>query len=231
MSSTGQRLASVVLSLVCLRLCAEVIDLNGEAHQVTDAELAAGESFTNSAGGDPAVLTFSPAAAATYSGTISGNIRVVKSGSAKLTFATANSYTGGTSISAGTLGITVGGALGSKQVEIAASSQLSLDAAIDCPNDISLTGASSSKVQLYTSITSGTARFTGAVTSTGSLYPGWASGGTLRFAGSGVTLSGDLSNGGGPNGKTAYFGLSSVLSLSEAQYGEQRRLSFLQCRQ
>ena len=83
---------------------AAVLNLGGVDTNVTDvADLSGYDGVTNSSGGDPVTLTFSPATDMAYAGTISGNIKVVKEGAAALTFSADNSYSGGTQVNNGKL--------------------------------------------------------------------------------------------------------------------------------
>jgi len=86
---------------------AETIDLAdetlvGNAYTVTS--LSDSTSYTNS-GEDTIDLVVNLSAAVTYSGSISGNIRLVKKGNGTLTLPNANSFTRGTSIEAGQIAI------------------------------------------------------------------------------------------------------------------------------
>ena len=80
------------------------LDLAGVDRTVTDvADLSGYDGVTNSSGGDPVTLTFTITTDASYAGTISGNIKVVKEGAAALTFSADNSYSGGTQVNNGKL--------------------------------------------------------------------------------------------------------------------------------
>lgn len=159
------------------------LDLAGVAHTVTAEELAANENFTNT--GSDAELTFAVSEAATYSGVISGNIKVIVQNmdEVKLTFASANSYTLGTEIQSGYLGITDGGALGAAKVTVQTGAQLALDAATTCPNDIDVPSASSKVAAVYFGFTSGTGCFSGNITASQDFYPSSAGKATHEFRG------------------------------------------------
>lgn len=169
------------------------IDLadQGGAYTVTASDLA--ESFVNS-GAETAVLTFDCAEATAFSGSIAGDIRVVKSGSAKLTVSSASTYTGGTAINAGEIGVTAAGALGSGTVTIAAAAVISLDAAVTLDNDISI-ASGTSIANVYFRNTSGTAEYAGDITGAGNVYVG-SSGkaGTFRITGDIYAPNGTFGN-------------------------------------
>ena len=188
-------------------------DLNGEDHEVSPEELAANEPFSNSSS-TQATLTFDLSANATYSGVISGAIKVVKTGSAALVLTAASDYTGGTDIQAGVIGITDGDALGSESVNIASAGRLRLDAAVKCENAIQLgkpATSSSGFSQLMFNFSSGTGEFSGAITGAGNLYPSSSSKlGTYQFGGP-IALSGTLAN--SQTTKDAYYDFYGVVTL------------------
>ena len=94
--------AAMAASLVGFAHAAD-LDLNGVDRTVTDvADLAGYDGVTNSSE-TQATLTFNVAADMSYAGTISGNIKVVKEGTASLTFSADNSYSGGTQVNNGKL--------------------------------------------------------------------------------------------------------------------------------
>ena len=126
--------AAMFAALPAMPLVAE-IDLAGEPHAVTADELS--ESFVNSSE-TMADLTIEAAEATTFSGTISGNIRLVKTGAAALDITTVNSFGGGTALQAGSINFTVAGSLGSETVTISAGATLNLAAAVECANPIHL---------------------------------------------------------------------------------------------
>lgn len=154
------KLVCAVLSLTaCLRLGAEVIDLNGEPHTLDPAtELSA--EFTNSSD-TLATLTIEAAEALTFAGSISGNIKLVKTGSAQLDVSTVNDFTGGVDLNAGVLNFTVAGSLGDGTITIASGATLLLGAAVECANPIHLM-ASTSNVKF--AVNSANAKFSGAIT-------------------------------------------------------------------
>ena len=153
------RMSSVIVAvLVAMLLVSPVwaeIDLMGESHMVIAAEL--GESFVNSSE-TMADLTIEAADATTFSGSISGNIRLVKTGSSTLGVTTVNNFTGGVDLQAGTINFTVAGSLGNGTVTIASGATLNLAAAVECANPIHLM-ANASYVKF--TVSSGTAIYSG----------------------------------------------------------------------
>ena len=147
--------AAMFAALPAMPLVAE-IDLAGEPHAVTADELS--ESFVNSSE-TMADLTIEAAEATTFSGTISGNIRLVKTGAAALDITTVNSFGGGTALQAGSINFTVAGSLGSETVTISAGATLNLAAAVECANPIHLMASSS-----YLKSSKASSAFTGDVT-------------------------------------------------------------------
>ena len=156
--NTMSKLVCAILA-TCLRLGAEAIDLNGEAHTLDPAtELSA--EFTNTSD-TLATLTIDATEALTFSGSISGKIKLVKTGSAQLDVSTVNAFTGGVDLNAGVLNFTVAGSLSDGTVTIASGATLQLGAAVECANPIHLM-ASESNVKF--GFSSGTGSFSGKVT-------------------------------------------------------------------
>ena len=89
-------------------------------------------SYTLSAGGDNASTT--------VSGVVSGAGNLVKQGSGTMTLAGSNSYSGTTTISAGTLSVASDGNLGSDPVTLATGSTLAITGATTIDNAIALSG-------------------------------------------------------------------------------------------
>lgn len=156
------KMLCAVLSLAaCLRLWAEPIDLNGGSHTLDPAtELSA--EFTNSSD-TQATLTIDATEALTFSGSISGNIKLVKTGSAQLDVSTVNDFIGGVDLNAGVLNFTVAGSLSDGTVTIASGATLQLGAAVECANPIHLM-ASGSVVKFASAANSTAAGFTGDIT-------------------------------------------------------------------
>lgn len=97
-------MTAVVAACLAGPAFAALLDLNGVDRTVTDvADLAGYDGVTNSSGGDPVTLTFTIASDMSYAGTISGNIKVVKEGTAALTLSADNAYSGGTQVNEGKL--------------------------------------------------------------------------------------------------------------------------------
>ena len=88
-----------VLAVFAAGVHAEMLDLAGVDRTVKNvSELAAYDGVTNSSEGDPVTLTFTNVTDMVYAGTISGNIRLAKTGVGMLTLSGDNAYTGGTVI-------------------------------------------------------------------------------------------------------------------------------------
>ena len=147
-----------LFAFVCSWAWAEVIDLNGVARTVGADEYAA--EFTNTSE-TLAELTIDVAEAVSFSGKISGNIKLVKAGAGQLDITTVNDFTGGVDLKAGTINFTVAGSLGSGKVTISSGATLQLGAAVECANPIHLM-ADGSIVKF--NITSGTAVYKGDIT-------------------------------------------------------------------
>ena len=181
---------------------ASAIDMNGTSLEVDDATFALDGEYTNSSD-TTASLVVTLAEAATFTGTISGNVQLVKKGAGKLTISSSNSFTGGTDIQAGTVGITDADALGTGDVSIlgsaAAAGRISLDAAITFTNNISVSSGTASFVAVYFGLTSGTAIYSGDILVTGTMrLRRAAKNGIGRFAGT-VRTSDDVTVGNSNN--------------------------------
>ena len=200
---------SVTRLCICAALAAmgaSAIDMNGTSLEVDDATFALDGEYTNSSD-TTASLVVTLAEAATFTGTISGNVQLVKKGAGKLTISSSNSFTGGTDIQAGTVGITDADALGTGDVSIlgsaAAAGRISLDAAITFTNNISVSSGTASFVAVYFGLTSGTAIYSGDITVTGAMrLRRAAKNGIGRFAGT-VRTSGDVTVG-NPNNENSW---------------------------
>ena len=129
-----------LFAFVCSWAWAEVIDLNGVARTVGADEYAA--EFTNTSE-TLAELTIDVAEAVSFSGKISGNVKLVKTGTAQLDITTVNDFTGGVDLKAGTINFTVAGSLGSGVVTISNGATLQLGAAVECSNPIHLMASGS----------------------------------------------------------------------------------------
>ena len=182
-----------LVSLVAIAswgLGAEAIDLNGVARTVGADEYAA--EFTNTSE-TLAELTIDVAAETTFSGVVSGNIRLIKKGAGKLIVTSASTYTGGTDIQAGTVAIQNPDALSTGDVAVTASAsgQISLASAMTFRNNISVTGATDSKVPIYFEHASGAAIYAGNITVSGNLRLRRLNNYESRFTGR-IETTGDL---------------------------------------
>ena len=132
------------------------------------------------AGAETRTLTVTCTANATNSCLITGNIRLVKAGTATLALSNgSNSFTGGADVQAGILEITAAGALGSGQIDVGSASatcqvRFSLPASSTIVNAIHVRASTSSYPAINingggTSIETGL-QFTGDITADGDLY-------------------------------------------------------------
>ena len=105
-----------------------VLDLAGVPQTVGSLSGSAGAIVTNRYANYPSTLTVAPSAGSTtFAGNIIGNNALALSGSGELTLSGTNAYTGGTTVSGGTLDIAAPSALaGSGLVTIAAGGRLVL---------------------------------------------------------------------------------------------------------
>ena len=178
------------ISIVSSSLCAEAIDLNGVARTITADEYAA--EFTNTSE-TLADLTIDVAEDTTFSGVVSGNIRLIKKGAGKLIVTSASTYTGGTDILAGIVAIQNPDALGTGDVAVTASAsgRISLASAMTFRNNISVTGATDSLVPIYFEHASGAAIYAGNITVSGTLRLRRLNNYESRFTGR-IETTGDL---------------------------------------
>jgi len=100
------------------------LDLNGYGISVGALSGSAGGAITSNAGA--VTLTAGDAGNTTYAGVISGPLGLVKTGAGSLTLASGNSYSGSTTVNAGTLVIGAPGAIGSGTVTINSGGSLDL---------------------------------------------------------------------------------------------------------
>jgi outer membrane autotransporter protein len=133
-------------------------------------------------------LAFNRSDAVTFNGDISGTGSLIKSGAGTLTLTSANSYTGGTTISAGTLQIGNGGTSGSLTGDIVNDSALVFNR-----SDASSYGGNLSGTGTLTKSGAGTLTMTGANSHTGGTT---ISAGTLQIGDGGTSgsLTGDITN-------------------------------------
>ena len=105
---------TTIFSALAFAAVAAEIDLAGGPLTATDLTA----DYVNSSE-TAATLTFDVAADAEFTGSISGNIAVVKTGAATLSLLNANTYTGGTTIQEGLVSISSDSAFGSGTVRFA----------------------------------------------------------------------------------------------------------------
>ena len=107
-------------------------DLNGNTQQIASLTGASGASLTNS-GITDSILTISGTSNTDFGGVISNGatnkISLVKSGASIQTLSGANTYTGGTTINAGTLNVNADAALGNSAGAVGISNGATLQAA------------------------------------------------------------------------------------------------------
>ncbi|WP_287915282.1 autotransporter-associated beta strand repeat-containing protein [Comamonas sp.] len=163
---------------------------------------------------------------------IGGTGKLQKSGTGTLVLAGSNSYSGGTSLSAGTLVLRNNNALGSSALSLATGTYLRTDISdVQLSNGMVLSGVSNIQVDAGTNLTlSGTVSGTGGLVKDGSgkltlsgtnNFSGGAEvkGGTLNFAGSGLTLSGNLNVAGSAGlgiASTAPVAVDGAVNLGDA---------------
>ena len=103
-------------------------DLNGCNQEVAGLAIGAGGSANEITSADPATLTVNAASASTFSGKITGAVALEKKGAQTLTLSAANTYSGDTTVSAGTLRLTQDECLSTNTaVVIASGAVLNLD--------------------------------------------------------------------------------------------------------
>ena len=88
-------------------------------------------------------ISFTDSGVGSYSGIIAGSGNVAMNGSGALSLSNANTYSGGTSINSGTIGVSNNSALGTGLVAMATGSTLRANSSVGLSNDINLTGSSS----------------------------------------------------------------------------------------
>ena len=104
-----------------------VFDLAGNPQTVGSLTGSAGAIITSRYSGNPTLTVASSSGSTTFAGSIIGNDALTLSGSGELTLSGTNAYTGGTTVSGGTLDIAAPSALaGSGLVTIAAGGRLVL---------------------------------------------------------------------------------------------------------
>jgi fibronectin-binding autotransporter adhesin len=120
------------------------LDLNGFDQMVnTVVKSTSAATITNTAA-TPAVLTINNPSASTYAGIIangSGGLSLTKSGDGDLTLGGTNTYTGTTTVNAGTLILGASTLADSSTVRIASGAKLAITTAADTVNQLFLDGA------------------------------------------------------------------------------------------
>ena len=172
------------------------------------------------------MLTFNQGSAGTYSGAVSGTGSLGKSGAATLTLTGNNTYTGGTTVSAGILALSGAGAISSSALNLSASGAgLSISGTTSGATLASLAGVAGSTVTLGSkSLTVGdssSTTFAGVISGTGGLTKNGA--GVLTLSGSNSYSGSTLVSGGtlalnGVNsgsGTVTVSGNTSVLRLAQ----------------
>ncbi|MFZ3203759.1 MAG: DUF4347 domain-containing protein, partial [Pseudomonas sp.] len=118
---------------------------NGNSIITLQSDQTVGNLFSNNAGASIQLGSFTLSAggdntSTTVSGVVSGTGNLVKQGSGTLTLAGTNSYSGTTTVSAGTLSVASDSNLGSNTVTLAAGSTLQITGATTIDNAIALSG-------------------------------------------------------------------------------------------
>ena len=111
-----------------------MLDLNGQSETVTAVNSASSSAAVKLGSG---TLTINSFANSSFAGVVSGTGSLVKSGADTLTLSGANTYSGGTTISAGVLNIQNNSALGANT---AATTVSGSGAALQLQNNITVTG-------------------------------------------------------------------------------------------
>ena len=112
------------------------MDLNGYSQIVgglRSGNLAAGETLSSNAtrnitSATAATLTVNQTTSALYDGTITGAVSLTKNSAGTLTLSGTNTYTGNTTINAGTLLLASTGSIGSKTINVASGATLNVSA-------------------------------------------------------------------------------------------------------
>jgi autotransporter-associated beta strand protein len=168
---------------------------------------ASGSIESTSGVSNNATLVFNRNDSTGFSKAISGTGNLTQAGSGTLTLTGANSYSGATSITAGTLTLGAGGTLGSSTVDIAAGAVLSLGR-----TDVFTVANNISGAGTLRQSAAGTATLSGVNTNTGIVE---AAAGTLLFSGANA-LSSSVSSLNATGGSTLSFadGTASTTTLS-----------------
>ncbi|MCS7227020.1 MAG: autotransporter-associated beta strand repeat-containing protein, partial [Gloeomargarita sp. SKYB31] len=193
------------------------LDLNGFSQTIGGlADSGSGTRQVINSGASASTLTINNSTDRTFAGVITGNISLVKQGSATQTLSGANTYTGTTTVSAGVLRITHGSALGAsgsgQGTSVADGARLEVSGGISVAEPITIAGHGGNWAGALSSI-SGNNTWTGKITSNGArigvtsantftltggidgssvAFCGWANG-TIRVTTNPINVSGGLS--------------------------------------
>jgi autotransporter-associated beta strand protein len=174
-------------------------------------------------------VTFDQTGAVTLNNVVTGSGQVIQDGTGPLTLGGANTFSGGTTISSGTLGVSNNSALGSGALAMATGTTLQTAASsIDLANSISLTGTDNFATSNDTLELAGAISGTGAISDLtgGTLFLTGAngySGGTAIGGGTILEIQGDgnlgadsgtLTLGSATNTGTLRFAAGATLSAS-----------------
>lgn len=124
---------------------------------VTDGSIASTSGISNQG-----TLAYQNTGALTQSAVISGTGNVTKNGAGTLTFSAANTYQGGTTLSAGAITLTGAGSLGSGAVSLGAGTNLNINTAVTLGNTV--TGSGSITASGTTTVNGDFSGFTGTFT-------------------------------------------------------------------
>jgi fibronectin-binding autotransporter adhesin len=197
-------------------------DLNGRSQEVaglTDTSMTNGRTVTNTSGTAATLTVNNPSAAYTYAGAISGNLALTKKGAGTLTISGSNTYTGATTVDAGTLTIGAGGAVpyGSGKGDVVVNGTLDLAVSANI-NGLSGSGiidnSGASNVTLTVGRDNDSSTFGGTVQDTGS--------GTLALTKTGtgtLTLTGASSYSGTTTVSTGVLNIQNGSALGTTAAG------------
>jgi fibronectin-binding autotransporter adhesin len=198
---------------------------------ITGGTLQLAEGGTLGTGGvtNDAMLAFDGATDRTFANTVSGSGALTKTGTNALTLTGANSYGGGTLVSAGTLAFGNGQALGTGTIELGDGTSLrnaqggfavtlANDIAVATPGAATLAGVNGAGTTLAGQITGGDVTFavSGGGTTAFTLTGGNSHGETQIGAGASLVLAGGGTLG---TGNTQLDGASSLTFANGASYG------------
>ncbi|MCW1925069.1 autotransporter-associated beta strand repeat-containing protein [Luteolibacter arcticus] len=137
------------------------------ANAVTDANIASMLGTTNFAGGSAIgfdTTAASRAYAVVLANTAQGSLGLVKEGANTLTLSTANTYTGGTTVNAGTVALSNATALGSGAVQVNGGATVTVNASLDVSNAVTLKRGTASRAQIILGSTNTGSTWSGNIT-------------------------------------------------------------------